>query len=163
MKGLINWYDVKTSSIQRKIMKNNYCNKEQKDKINNLSNWDEIELFIDETFYNILIREIDKRLTPLEELSEEKQNLYNDDIENEVKNRKINFPKLFNTNTQTRSPFDLSMIDEATKTHSKSITPFNTCNYTSMNNYEELPEMKGKMSAKNLNTMLTPKMSSVPT
>ena len=32
-----------------------------------------------------------------------------------------------------------------------------------MNNYEELPEMKGKMSAKNLNTMLTPKMSSVPT
>ena len=89
------------------------------------------------------------------------QNLYNDDIENEVKNRKINFPKLFNTNTQTRSPFDLSMIDEATKTHSKSIKPFNTCNYTSMNNYEELPEMKGKMSAKNLNTMLTPKMSSV--
>ena len=89
------------------------------------------------------------------------QNLYNDDIENEVKNRKINFPKLFNTNTQTRSPFDLSMIDEATKTHSKSITPFNTCNYTSMNNYEELPEMKGKMSAKNLNTMLTPKMSSM--
>ena len=62
--------------------------------------------------------------------------------------------------------FDLSMIDEATKTHSKSITPFNTCNYTSMNNYEELPEMKSKMSAKNLNTMLTPKMSSgssVPT
>lgn len=91
------------------------------------------------------------------------QNLYNDDIENEVKNRKINFPKLFNTNTQTRSPFDLSMIDEATKTHSKSIQPFNTCNYTSMNNYEELPEMKGKMSAKNLNTMLTPKMSSSAT
>jgi len=58
---------------------NNYCNKEQQDKINNLSNLDEMGLFIDETFYNILIREIDKRLTPLEELSEEKQNLYNDD------------------------------------------------------------------------------------
>ena len=87
------------------------------------------------------------------------QNLYNDDIENEMKNKKINFPKLFNMNTQTRSPFDLSMVEEATKIHSKSIQPFNTCNYTSMNNYEELPEMKGKMSAKNINTMLTPKVS----
>ena len=35
---------------------NNYCNKEQQDKINNLSNLDEMGLFIDETFYNILIR-----------------------------------------------------------------------------------------------------------
>ena len=88
------------------------------------------------------------------------QNLYNNDIENDIKNRKINFPKLFNSNTQTRSPFDLTMIDEATKTHSKSIKPFNTCQYSSMNNYEILPEIKGKMSANNISTMLTPKIAS---
>jgi hypothetical protein len=87
------------------------------------------------------------------------QNLYSNDIDTEIKSKKINFPKLFNTTTQPRSPFDLSMIDEATKTHSKSIKPFNTCQYTSMNNYDELPVMKGKMSASNLNTMLTPKIA----
>jgi len=83
------------------------------------------------------------------------QNLYGNEIINQ---NKIN--RCFSNNVQARSQFDLSLIDEATNTHSKSIKPFNTCNYTSMNNYEILPEIKCKMSAKNLNTMLTPKISS---
>lgn len=76
------------------MVRNKYCCKEQKNKIDNLSNWGEIELFIDVTFYNILFREIEKRLIPLEKLSEEKQKLYNN---NDLTIRD-NLKELFSTN-----------------------------------------------------------------
>jgi hypothetical protein len=88
------------------------------------------------------------------------QNLYNDDVEDDIKNkRKINFPNLFNQPNQARSDVDLKMVNDATRIHTKSVTPFNSCNYTSMKNYEELPEMKGKMSARSLHTMLSSKLT----
>lgn len=88
------------------------------------------------------------------------QNLYKEDMENEIKNtncKNINFTKLFNeSGIQTRSPLDLTTIQDANNLHNNSIQPANFSNYTRMNsfasNQHEKPR-EGKMSATTVDSM----------
>lgn len=92
------------------------------------------------------------------------QNLYNEDINDEIKNRKnnnINFTKLFNqSGINNRGPLDLTIIEDANNIHSKSIRPFNIGDYSSGNNFYENPyKAKGKMNANALEDMVQSKSS----
>ena len=58
---------------------NNYCCKEQKNKLNNLEDLEKVDLLLEDEYYKILVREIEKRIIPVEELTKKKQKLYHSD------------------------------------------------------------------------------------
>ena len=91
------------------------------------------------------------------------QNLYNEDINNEIKKSKcsnINFSQLFNqSGMDARSPLDVKLVEDASNTHLKSINPSNYLNYMSADNFNSNPYQKGKMDAKSLELMVRAKSS----
>lgn len=107
-----------------------------------------------------------KKINKVKDSAEFYQNLYQEDIENEMKNNKcanINFSKLLSqSGMELKSQIDLSSIQNANETHAKSIQGANYDEYSAMNQFDTLPpllERKGKVNVNAIKEMTQPKLS----
>lgn len=104
-----------------------------------------------------------KKVNKVSDSAEFYQNLYQNDIEDEIKNTKcanINFSKLMSESKfHSQKPLDLTTIQNANDLHSKSVVGSNIREFASYDTLSPFIERNGKTNPKNIQQFLEPKIS----